>query len=245
MSVPYIFIYKDVNIFISALNGRSVGSIGNGIVFFFIALRSIAGWYIFSFVTVWFLNQYHSFVSFNHTYSDTWLSFQINIACFYHLRGILPWKSKSRNISFWVSHIKMTSWFWLFFCCIFSISCFFFRLRIRIWLRLLSEMPFAYIQFVNANPSQVYRPRGSVGNWVVAITCSAWTMCTGRWIHPKCRHFCICSWFDCPCIPSKVDLEKRFMFAYLNLNQTCELGIGKSCWVDCSSDSEVKTSLML
>lgn len=71
MSVPYIFIYKDVNIFISALNGRSVGSIGNGIVFFFIALRSIAGWYIFSFVTVWFLNQYHSFVSFNHTYSDT------------------------------------------------------------------------------------------------------------------------------------------------------------------------------
>lgn len=33
-SVPYIFIYKYVNIFISALSERSVGSIGNGFFFF-------------------------------------------------------------------------------------------------------------------------------------------------------------------------------------------------------------------
>lgn len=33
LSVPYIFIYKDVNIFISALSGRSVGYIGHGLVF--------------------------------------------------------------------------------------------------------------------------------------------------------------------------------------------------------------------
>lgn len=46
LSVPYIFIYKDVNIFIS---GRSVGSIGNGNCFFFIASRSSAGWYVFFF----------------------------------------------------------------------------------------------------------------------------------------------------------------------------------------------------
>lgn len=36
VSVPYIFIYiKDMNIFISALSGRSVDSIGNVTVFFF------------------------------------------------------------------------------------------------------------------------------------------------------------------------------------------------------------------
>lgn len=103
LSVPYIFIYKDMNIFISALSGRSVGSIGNEFSFvFFLALRSIAGWYIFSFFTVWFLNQYHSFVFFNHNYSDTWLSFQINIACFYHLR-VFCHDSKNLEISLWVS----------------------------------------------------------------------------------------------------------------------------------------------
>lgn len=37
----------------------------------FVASRSIAGWYTFSFFTDWFLNQYHSFFSFNHNYSDT------------------------------------------------------------------------------------------------------------------------------------------------------------------------------
>lgn len=163
----------------------------------------------FPFFTVWFLNQYHSFVSFNHIFSDTWLSFQINIACFYHLKGILPWQSKSRNISFSVSHIKMTWWFWLFFLLYFL--CFlFFRLRIRIWVWLLSEMPFAYIQFVNANPSQVYRPQATIWKWVVAMTCSAWTMSIGRWLHPKYYHFWICLCFDCPHIPLKVDLEKRF-----------------------------------
>lgn len=83
---------------------------------FFIALRSIAGWYIFSFYYCLVLNQYHSFVSFNHNYSDTWLSSRIDIMCFYHLRVVfLPLQSKSRNISFTVSHIKTTSWFWLFF----------------------------------------------------------------------------------------------------------------------------------
>lgn len=94
---PYIFIYKDVNIFISALCGGSIG-------FFFRSCIKIYCWmvYIFLFFIVWVLNLYHSFVCFNHNYSDTWLSFQMTIACFYHLRGILPWQSKFRNISFCV-----------------------------------------------------------------------------------------------------------------------------------------------
>lgn len=59
-SVPYIFIHKDMNIFIS---GRSVGSIRNGICFLVsFASKSIAGWYISFFLTNWFLNQFRSFV---------------------------------------------------------------------------------------------------------------------------------------------------------------------------------------
>lgn len=46
--VPNIFIYKDMNIFISALSGRSVDSIGNVIVFFFICIK-IYCWMVFSF----------------------------------------------------------------------------------------------------------------------------------------------------------------------------------------------------
>lgn len=50
LSVPHIFIYKDINIFISALSRWSVGCKGNRFFFFFfLALRSIAGWYIYIF----------------------------------------------------------------------------------------------------------------------------------------------------------------------------------------------------
>lgn len=132
---PTFFIYKDVNIFISALSERSVGSIGNEIVFLYCIMLYCWIVYIFLFFTVWFLNQYHSFVSFNHNYSDTWLSFQINITCFYHLRGILAIMSKSRNISFSLSHIKMTKLILTFcfipclsfvvFCCFICLFCFF------------------------------------------------------------------------------------------------------------------------
>lgn len=64
--------------------------------------------------TVWFLNQYHIFISFNHNYSDTWLSSWMDTTCFYHF-SFLFFQSKSRKISFTVSYIKTTSWFWLFF----------------------------------------------------------------------------------------------------------------------------------
>lgn len=68
--VPYIFIYiKDMNIFISALSGRSVDSIGNVTVFFLYCIK-IYCWMVFFFFTVsFFLNEYHRFVSFNHNYS--------------------------------------------------------------------------------------------------------------------------------------------------------------------------------
>lgn len=87
----------------------------------------------------------------------------------------------------------------LTFCFVFLVyflDFMFFRLRIRIRVWLPSEMPFAYIRFVNANPSQVlHRPQGSVWKWVAAITCSAWTMCIGWRIHPKSFLFfwvCLC-----------------------------------------------------
>ena len=38
LSVPSIFIYKDMNIFISAISGQSVGSNGNGLFFSFYTL---------------------------------------------------------------------------------------------------------------------------------------------------------------------------------------------------------------
>lgn len=125
-----------------------------------------------------------------------------------------------------------------FFCCIFSISCFISRLMIRIWIWLLSEMPFSYIQFLNANPSEVYRPQGSIWKWVIAITCSAWTMYwqenTSK-ILPFLGMFFF--FFDCPHIPLKVDLGKKGLHTVcLNLKQTCELRIIKSCWVDYNSD---------
>lgn len=46
LSVPYIFIYKDVNIFIS---GGSVGSIGNGIDFFLYCIK-IYCWMVYIFL---------------------------------------------------------------------------------------------------------------------------------------------------------------------------------------------------
>lgn len=42
LSVPYIFIYKDMNIFISEIGGYNVDSIEN-VSFSFTAFRSIAG----------------------------------------------------------------------------------------------------------------------------------------------------------------------------------------------------------
>lgn len=43
--------------------------------------------------------------------------------------------------------------------------------------------------------------------------------------------------FDCPHIPLKVDLGKKGLHTVcLNLKQTCELRIIKSCWVDYNSD---------
>lgn len=208
-----------MNIFISALSGQSVGSIGNRIVFlFFLALRCIAGWYIFSFFTVSFLNQYHSFVSFNHSYSDTWLSFKINIVMentSYHWRGICH-DSRNLEIYHFQCHILKWQLDFDFFCCIFSISCFISRLMIRIWIWLLSEMPFSYIQFLNANPSEVYRPQGSIWKWVIAITCSAWTMYwqenTSK-ILPFLGMFFF--FFDCPHIPLKVDLEKKVYILFV------------------------------
>lgn len=115
--VPYIFIYKDVNIFISALSGRSVGSIGNGIVCFLCCI-TIYCWmvYIFSIFTVWFLNQYHCYF---FLLQSQLLWYLIVFPDKYNL--LLPFKryfchdSQNLDISFSVSHIKTMSWFWL--CC--------------------------------------------------------------------------------------------------------------------------------
>lgn len=235
VSVPYIFIYKDMNIFIIALSGRSVNSIGNVIVFFLHCIR-IYGWMVFSFFTAWFLNQYHSSVSFNHNYSGTWLSFQINIACFYHLRGILPWQSKSRNISFSVSHIKMTRWFWLF-CCISFIV---YRLRIRIWIWLLSEMPFVYFHFVNANSSQVYRPQGSS----LQMSCNYMRCMVNAYWQLKISNTLLILDMFMFWLPmhSHEGWPWRKIYVCLNLKLTCELGIVKSCWVEHSSHWKKKTS---
>lgn len=56
VSVPYVFIYKDMNIFIIVSSGRSVNSVGNVIVFSSLHKDLLLDG-IFLFFTVWFLNQ--------------------------------------------------------------------------------------------------------------------------------------------------------------------------------------------
>lgn len=140
---------------------------------FFIALRSIAGWYIFSFYYCLVLNQYHSFVSFNHNYSDTWLSSRIDTMCFYHLRVVFCHYSQNLEIYHLQCHIlKRRVDFDFFFFLVF-------RLRIRSWVWNLSEMPFSYFKFVKCQSItsvQAWGPNLEMGNlnYMQCMDCVNW-----------------------------------------------------------------------